>query len=104
MDPIVRLDALGALRLKITSIQFYTARTVLPLERVVSVLACMTMAAGNPSNRRLPATFFYSSTSGLVGKWLYDHYLKLMDNCVPGWVTATIGVLLVVCLDAQPGA
>ena len=23
-----------------------------------------------------------SSTSGLVGKWLYDHYLKLMNNCV----------------------
>ena len=22
------------------------------------------------------------STSGLVGKWLYDHYLKLMNNCV----------------------
>ena len=23
-----------------------------------------------------------SSTSGLVGKWLYDHYFKLMNNCV----------------------
>ena len=23
-----------------------------------------------------------SSTSGLVGKWLYDHYLKLMNNCL----------------------
>ena len=40
------------------------------------------MAAGNPSNDRCPATYFYSSTSGLVGKWLYDHYLKLMNNCV----------------------
>ena len=29
-----------------------------------------------------PATYFYSNTSGLVGKWLYDHYLKLMNNCV----------------------
>jgi hypothetical protein len=26
--------------------------------------------------------FLNSSTSGLVGKWLYDHYLKLMNNCV----------------------
>jgi hypothetical protein len=23
-----------------------------------------------------------TSTSGLVGQWLYDHYLKLMNNCV----------------------
>ena len=60
----------------------YTARTVLPLESVVSVLACIMMAAGNPSNGMCPATYFYSSTSGLVGKWLYDHYLKLMNNCV----------------------
>ena len=60
----------------------HTARTVLPLEGVVSVLACIKMAAGNPSNGRCTATYFYSSTSGLVGKWLYDHYLKLMNNCV----------------------
>ena len=40
------------------------------------------VAAGNPSNGRCPASYFYSSTSGLVGKWLYDHYLKLMNNCV----------------------
>ena len=31
---------------------------------------------------RCPATYFNSSTSGLVGQWLYDHYLKLMNNCV----------------------
>ena len=54
----------------------------LPLESVVSVLACIMMAAGNPSNGRCPATYLYSITSGLVGKWLYDHYLKLMTNCV----------------------
>ena len=32
-------------------------------------------------------------------KWLYDHYLKLMNNCVlvPGWGTATVRVLLLVC-------
>ena len=52
------------------------------MESVVSVLACIMMAAGNPSNGRCPATYFYLSTSGLVGKWLYDHYLKLMNNCV----------------------
>ena len=40
------------------------------------------MAAGNPSNGMRPAAYFYLSTSGLVGKWLYDHYLKLMNNCV----------------------
>ena len=35
---------------------------------------------------------FRLSTSGLVGKWLYDHYLKLKNKCqlVPGWVTATV--------------
>ena len=49
---------------------------------VVSVLACIMMAAGNPNNVRCPATYVYSSTSGLVGKWLYDHYLKIMNNCV----------------------
>ena len=52
------------------------------LKSVFSVLACIMMAAGNSSNGRCPATYFYSSTSGLVGKWLYDHYLKLMNNCV----------------------
>jgi hypothetical protein len=61
------------------AVQFYT---VLPLESVVSALACIMTAAGNPSNGRCQATYFYSSTSGLVGKWLYDHYLKLMNNCV----------------------
>jgi hypothetical protein len=32
--------------------------TVLPLESVVSILACIMMAAGNPSNGRCPATSF----------------------------------------------
>ena len=41
---------------------------------------------------RIQTLNWYSSTSGLVGKWLYDHYLKL----VPGWVTATVRVLLLV--------
>ena len=72
----------ACLRLTLSSIQFYTASTVLPLESVVFVLACIMMAAGNPSNGRCPATYFYSSTSGLVGIWLSDHYLKLMNNCV----------------------
>ena len=44
--------------------------------------ACSALAAGNLSNSRCPATYFYSSTCGLVGKWLYDHFLKLMNNCV----------------------
>ena len=48
------------------------------MESVVSALACIMMAAGNPSNGRCPATYFYLSTSGLVAKWLYDHYLKLI--------------------------
>ena len=52
------------------------------MESVVSVLACIMMAAGNPSNGRCPATYFNASTRCLVGKWLYDHYLKLMNNCV----------------------
>ena len=26
------------------------------------------------------------NTSGLVDKWLYDHYLKLMNNCVSTWM------------------
>ena len=47
---------------------------------VVSVLACIMMEAGNPSNGRCPANYFYSSTSGRVGKWLHDHYLKLMNS------------------------
>ena len=55
---------------------------VLPLESVVSVLACIMMAARNPSNGRRAAAYFYLSTSSLVNKWLYDHYLKLMNNCV----------------------
>ena len=42
----------------LSSIQFYTARTVLPLESVVSVLACIMTAAGNSSNGRCPATYF----------------------------------------------
>jgi hypothetical protein len=52
------------------------------LESVVSVLACIMMAAGNPSNGRCPAIYFYSITSGLVGKWLYNQYLKIMNNIV----------------------
>ena len=41
------------------------------------------IAAGNPSNGRCPATYFYSSTSGLVGKWLYDRsLLEFNENCV----------------------
>ena len=36
----------------------------------------------NPSNGRRPAAYFYLSTSGLVGKWLYELNLKLMKNCV----------------------
>ena len=72
----------GCLRHTLSSIQFDTDRTVLPLESAVSVLACIMMAAGNLSNSRSLAAYFYLSTSGLVGKWLYDHYLKLMNNCV----------------------
>ena len=49
---------------------------------VVSVPACIMMAAGNPSNGSCPATYFYLSTGGFVGKWLYEQYLKLMNNCV----------------------
>ena len=71
----------------LSSIQFYTARTVLPLESVVSVLACIMKATGNSSNGRCQATYFYLSTSGLVGKWLYDHYLKLSTIlCVSTWM------------------
>ena len=71
----------------LSSIQFYTARTVLPLESVVSVLACIMRATGNSSNGRCPATYFYLSISGLVGKWLYDHYLKLSTIvCVSAWM------------------
>ena len=55
---------------------------VVPLESVVSVLACIMMAAGNPSNGSSPVTYLYSSTSGLEGKWLYELYLKLMNNFV----------------------
>jgi hypothetical protein len=79
VHPCVRL---ACLRVTFSSFQFYTAHKVLPLESVVSVLACIMMAAGNPSNGRCPSTYFYSSTSGLVVKWLYDHYLKFMNNCV----------------------
>ena len=68
----------ACLRHTLSSIQFYTARTVLPLESVVSVLASIMMAAVNSSNSRCKPTYFYSSTSGL----LYDHYLKLMNNCM----------------------
>ena len=49
-----------------TSVQFYMARIVLPLESVVSVLACIMMAAGNPSNGRHPAAYFYLSTKSLL--------------------------------------
>ena len=42
-----------------------------------------TRAAGNPSHIRRCAGYFHSSTSGLVSKWLYDHYMQLMNNCVP---------------------
>ena len=56
--------------------------TVMPFESVVSVLACIMMAAGHSSSGRRPAANFHSRTSGILGKWLYDHYLKLMNNCV----------------------
>jgi hypothetical protein len=42
----------ACIRLTHSSIQFYTACTVLPLESVVSVLACIMMDAGNPSKGR----------------------------------------------------
>ena len=31
---------------------------------------------------QIDAIYLKSSTSGLMGKWLYDLYLKLMNNCV----------------------
>ena len=55
---------------------------MLPSESVVSVLACIMMAAGNPSKSLRPAAYLYLSTGGLVGKWLYGLYLKLMNNYV----------------------
>ena len=70
------------LRLILGLIPFHTACTVLPLESAVSYLACIMMAAGNPSNCRWQAAYLYSSTSGLVSKWLYKLYLKVMDYCV----------------------
>ena len=47
------------------------------MESVVSVLACIMMAAGNSSNGRCPATYFYLSTSGLVGKW-YESVISVL--------------------------
>jgi hypothetical protein len=60
-------------------IQFYTASVQLPLESVVSVVACIMMAAGNPSNSRRPAIYFYLSTIVLVDKWLYELYFILLS-------------------------
>ena len=37
----------------------YSTFLVLPLESVVSIQACILMAAWNPSNVRRPATYFY---------------------------------------------
>ena len=33
-------------------------------------------------NGRRPAAYICLSTSGLVGKWLHELYLKLMNHCV----------------------
>ena len=48
-----------------------------------------------------------SSTSGLVVKWLYDHYLQLMNNCVryylDGW-PPQLDFGFLYFEDAQPGA
>ena len=41
-----------------------------------------TKTAGYPSNCRRPATNFNLRNSCLVGIWLYELYLKLMNNCV----------------------
>ena len=47
---------------------------VVDLQARLGGLDCLIVEAdGNPSNGRCPATYFYSSTSGLVGKLLYDH-------------------------------
>jgi hypothetical protein len=51
------------------------------------------MAAWNPSNGTRPAVYFYSSTSGLVGKLLYE-VNEQFCALVPGWVTVTVRVLL----------
>ena len=45
-----------------------------------------------------------SSMSGLVGKWLYKFFLKLINNCVPGWVTTIVRVLLLVVVLTHPGS
>ena len=57
-------------RMQFTKILLDLTSVMLPLESVVSVLACIMMVYGNPSNGRRPAAYFYLSTSGLVGKWL----------------------------------
>ena len=58
------------------------------------------MAAGYPSICRRPVDYFYSS--GLVGKWFSDHYLKLLNNCVHEFLDAAVRVLLLVdCSDTS---
>ena len=42
-------------------------------------LACTMTAIGNPSIRRVPVSFFYSSTSSSVVEWLCGGYLKLIN-------------------------
>ena len=41
------------------------------------------MAYGNPSNCRHPATYFYLSTNGLVGKWMYELLVRAKCMCFP---------------------
>jgi hypothetical protein len=57
------------LRFTLSSIQFYTAHTVLPLESGVSVLACILIAAGNKINGWRPSAYFCPSTCCLVVVW-----------------------------------